>query len=70
LLVGIDTLVIDDRRDKRRPAHCGFLGNGILIVENLTNLGMIRDRAVEAYFIPLKIRGAVSVPIRAFARET
>ena len=67
-LVGIDTLVIDDRRDKKRPAHNGFLGNDILIVENLANLSRIRNRPVEAFFIPLKIEGAVSLPIRAFAR--
>jgi kynurenine formamidase len=69
LLVGIDVLVIDDRREKKRPAHCGFLGNEILIVENLTNLALIRDKEVEAYFIPLKIEDVVSMPIRAFARE-
>lgn len=69
LLVGIDTLVIDDRRDKKRPAHCGFLGNEILIVENLTNLSLIRNKDVEAYFIPLNIEGVVSMPVRAFARE-
>ncbi len=67
-LVGIDALVIDDRRDKKRPAHTGFLGNGILIVENLTNLDRIRNRAVEVFFIPLKIAGAGSLPVRAFSR--
>jgi arylformamidase len=68
-LVGMDVLVIDDRSDKARPAHCGFLGNNILIVENLKNLSLIRGTSVEVFFIPLKLEGTVSIPVRAFARE-
>ena len=68
-LVGIDTLVIDDKSNKRRPAHCGFLENEIFIVENLNNLNLVREMDIEAYFIPLKIKGLVSMPVRAFARQ-
>lgn len=37
-LAGIDTLVIDDTNDRRRPVHVTLLHAGILIVENLTNV--------------------------------
>lgn len=68
-LVGMDVLVIDDRNDKTRPAHCGFLSNNILIVENLNNLSLVRGLSVEIFFIPLKLEGTVSIPVRAFAKE-
>ncbi len=38
-LAGIDSVNIDDVADGRRPAHSQLLGNGIPIVEHMTNSG-------------------------------
>ncbi len=66
-LVGIDTLVIDDTKDPSRPAHANFLKEGILIVENLTNLEQLIDREFTFIAVPPKVKGAAAFPVRAFA---
>src|SRR4051812_6081182 len=43
-LVGIDSVNIDDVNDGNRPAHSQLLGNGITIVEHMTNLGALPDQ--------------------------
>jgi kynurenine formamidase len=49
------------------PAHHELLGNGRLIVENLTNLGAVPER-FELEFLPLPIAGGDGAPVRAVAR--
>jgi kynurenine formamidase len=49
------------------PAHEVFLGNGLIIVENLTNLGEIPEGVIEFVAIPLKIAGRDGSPVRALA---
>lgn len=66
-LVGMDTPNADDRRDPERPAHTRFLAAGVPIVENLRNLAALGTRAFRFYALPVKARGAASMPIRAFA---
>ena len=49
------------------PVHRILLGNGVLIGENLTNLGELPDR-VEAMVLPLPILGADGSPARVLVR--
>jgi kynurenine formamidase len=51
------------------PAHLELLGNGTLIVENLTNLGALRADRVELIALPLKIVGRDGSPARVIVRE-
>jgi len=65
-LVGLDTPNADDRRDPERPAHTRLLAAGVLIVENLRNLAALGARPFRFYALPVKARGAASMPVRAF----
>ena len=47
------------------PAHDILLGNEILIVENLRNLGAIEKIRGLYSFLPLKLKDADGSPIRA-----
>ena len=66
-LAGVDFLVIDSMRDPKRPVHVALLEKDILIVENLTNLQRIPSRSFTFHAAPVKIAGAASFPIRAYA---
>lgn len=65
-LVGVDFPSVDL---PPHPAHLVFLGNGVLIVENLTNLDAIGAERFELIALPLKIVGRDGSPVRAIARE-
>lgn len=65
-LVGVDFWNVDDPDDPARPAHTALLGEGIPIVEHLTNLGSVDDGA-RTFAVPLAVEGAPSMPVRAFA---
>lgn len=65
-LVGVDFWNVDDPDDPARPAHTALLGEGIPIVEHLTNLASIPDGA-RTFVVPLAVEGAPSMPVRAFA---
>jgi arylformamidase len=67
VLVGIDSLNIDDVGDLERPAHSILLRAGIPIVEHLTNLGAIPTSGARLTAIPAPIRGAGTFPVRALA---
>ncbi len=67
VLVGIDSLNIDDTNDGRRPVHTTLLGNGIPVVEHLTRLGSLPDRPFRFFAVPVKVKGMGSFPVRAFA---
>jgi arylformamidase len=66
--VGTDCLSIDpgDGSEGQFNAHYGFLGNGIVIIENLANLDQIPS---ESYFmaLPLKFKNGTASPIRPIA---
>jgi len=49
------------------PAHHELLGNGRLVVENLTNLGSVPGR-FELSTLPLPVAGGDGSPVRAVAR--
>lgn len=68
MLVGIDSMNIDDTRGKSRPVHSTLLAAEILIVEHLCNLGQIPDNGFAFNAIPPKFKGVGTFPVRAMAR--
>lgn len=68
VLVGMDTLNVDDTTDGARPAHTILLSAGIPIVENLTRLGELPDRGSFFSAVPAKVAGMTSFPVRAWGR--
>lgn len=66
-LFGVDALNADSASDLERPAHTGFLGSGVHIVENLTDLCSLRGKRFRFFAIPIKAKGAAAFPVRAFA---
>jgi len=69
-LVGVDTWNVDDNRDAERPAHSWLLAQDIFIVENLCRLDALGAAPFRFFAVPIKARGAASMPIRAFAELT
>ena len=67
LLVGIDSLNIDDMSDKARPVHSILLGAGVPIVEHLTGLDRLPTSAFRFSSVPPKIKGMGTFPVRAHA---
>jgi len=68
VLVGIDSLNIDDTSSGDRPVHTTLLGAGILIVEHLCNLDRVPVSGFTFTAVPIKVKGMGSFPVRAFAR--
>ena len=67
VLVGIDSVNIDDTRGGARPAHSGLLAAGIPVVEHLTRLGELVGRQFRFFAVPPKVVGFGTFPVRAFA---
>ena len=67
LLVGIDSLNIDDTSGNQRPVHSCLLGADILIVEHLCNLGLLPEEGFRFSAVPPKFRGVGTFPVRAMA---
>ncbi|MCR8644233.1 cyclase family protein [Paenibacillus sp. N1-5-1-14] len=70
VLVGIDSLNIDNTTDPYRPAHSILLGAGIPIVENLCNLEQLPTEGFRFSAAPMKLQGMSAFPVRAWARLT
>jgi arylformamidase len=66
VLVGIDSLNIDDIGDPSRPVHSTLLGADIPIVEHMCNLAELPDRQFRFFAVPAKVAGFGSWPVRAF----
>ncbi len=67
VLVGIDSLNIDDTADLARPVHSTLLRAGIPIVEHLRGLEQLPDAAFRFFAVPVKFKGMGTFPVRAFA---
>ena len=67
LLVGIDSLNIDDTQDPRRPVHTTLLEAGIPIVEHLCDVERLPKSGFHFFAAPIRVLGAGSFPVRAFA---
>ncbi len=68
ILVGIDSLNIDDTSGNTRPVHSVLLADGIPIVEHLTNLDTLPNSGFRFSAVPPKIQGMGTFPVRAHAR--
>jgi arylformamidase len=66
VLVGIDSLNIDDIDDPTRPVHSTLLGADIPIVEHRCKLAGLPDRQFRFFAVPAKVAGFGSWPVRAF----
>lgn len=66
VLVGIDSLNIDDIGDPARPVHSALLRAEVPIVEHMCNLGRLPQRGVRFFAIPAKVAGFGTWPVRAF----
>ena len=67
--VGVDTPNPDLPDAADFPVHNTLLPKGVLIVENLANLGSISRPTFRFIGLPLKIRNGTGSPIRAVAIE-
>lgn len=68
MLVGIDSVNIDDTTTGERPAHTFLLAAGIPIVEHLTNLTDLPATGARFTAVPPAMRGLATFPVRAFAQ--
>ena len=66
VLVGIDSLNIDDTADGSRPVHSTLLAAGVPIVEHMCHLSRLPQRDFRFFAVPAKIAGFGSWPVRAF----
>jgi kynurenine formamidase len=66
LLVGIDSLNIDDIEDVSRPAHTTLLGAGIPVCEHLTNLAALPAGGGHLHAVPIPWVGGATFPVRAY----
>ena len=66
-LLGTDTGSADAPGDGWAPVHSRLLERDILISENLLNLDRLVGARFRFFSVPLKARGATSMPVRAFA---
>ena len=67
LLVGIDSLNIDDTSTGERPVHSTLLAAGIPIVEHLRGLEQLPAAGFRFCAVPPKVRGMGTFPVRAHA---
>jgi kynurenine formamidase len=67
VLVGIDSINIDDMGDARRPAHSRLLAAGIPIVEHLRGLEQLPASNFRFSAAPPRIQGLGTFPVRAYA---
>jgi kynurenine formamidase len=67
MLVGIDSLNIDDNSEGIRPVHTILLGSEIPIVEHMRNLEALPNSGFKFFAVPAPVKGMGSFPVRAFA---
>lgn len=65
--VGLDVISIDAIGSTDYPIHRIILGNGLFIIENLTNLHNIKGKFFTLSAFPLKVKEGDGSPIRAVA---
>ncbi|MFN8170536.1 MAG: cyclase family protein [Candidatus Nanopelagicales bacterium] len=67
ILVGIDSVNIDDTGDPTRPAHTLLLDAGIPIVEHLTGLDRLPVHGARFTAAPPRVAAFGTFPVRAYA---
>ncbi len=65
--VGIDAASVDGPDSTDFPVHHILLEQGVLIIENLTNLDQLTAESVELWSLPLKLANADGAPARVIA---
>lgn len=65
--VGIDAISIDVIESKDYPVHKILLGCEMFIIENLTNLDQLPEKAFDVVCLPMKIENADGAPARVIA---
>jgi len=66
VLVGIDSLNIDDTDDGRRPVHSTLLAHDVPIVEHMCGLDRLPDAGFRFFAVPVKVKAFGTFPVRAF----
>ena len=66
-LFGFDTPSADGNGVSSHPVHSNALARDVPIVENLRGLDALHGQRFRFFAIPLAVRGATSMPLRAFA---
>ena len=67
VLVGIDSVNIDDTRGGRREVHTLLLDREVPVVEHLTGLDELPASGATFSAVPPKVAGMSTFPVRAFA---
>jgi kynurenine formamidase len=67
VLVGIDSLNIDDTATGDRPVHSILLGADIPIVEHMCNLASLPESGFKLHAVPVKVRSFGTFPVRVYA---
>ena len=67
VLVGIDSVNIDDTQGGERPVHTLLLDADVPIVEHLTGLDQLPETSATFTATPVKVAGMSTFPVRAFA---
>lgn len=68
VLVGIDSLNVDDTDDPSRPAHSILLAANIPVVESLVDLQKLPSSGFRFSAAPVRAEGMGAFPVRAWAR--
>ncbi|SET76491.1 Kynurenine formamidase [Natronincola peptidivorans] len=67
--IGIDTISIDDMKTTTFPNHYKLFENNMIVIENLTNLDLIKEEIFIFSCFPLNYENADGSPVRAIAME-
>jgi arylformamidase len=67
MLVGIDSLNIDDTSGGERPVHSTLLRAGVPLVEHLCNLDRLPSNGFRFSAPPVAVRAMGTFPVRAYA---
>jgi arylformamidase len=67
VLVGIDSVNIDDVGDRTRPAHTELLAAEVPVLEHLTRLDRLPSDGFRLHAAPLPVVGLGTVAVRAYA---
>ena len=66
VLVGIDSLNIDDISTGERPVHTILLGRDIPVCEHMRGLAAVPDDGGRFSTVPVKVKGMGTFPVRAY----
>jgi len=67
VLVGIDSVNIDETSGGERPVHTLLLAREVPVVEHLTGLDQLPETGATFSAVPVKVEGMSTFPVRAFA---